>query len=76
MKEGTYLRLAYETGEHSRAPSEARFVSLGTSTDEIYAERDALRDVQQGKASTVYIVKVIAVAERTARILNRKEGGK
>jgi hypothetical protein len=64
-KDGQFLRVA--DGDDADC-----LTVLGASSSEEYAESDALADVATGKASRVYVVKVICTAERTAKIAGRK----
>lgn len=72
MKAGHYMRLAVTRPEaiddYRRGEATPSFRYLGVSSDETYAERDALSEVANGKADEVVIVKVIGVAKRSARV--------
>jgi hypothetical protein len=56
-------------GDH-REP--ATLMLLGECSSDQYGEQDALAKVAAGKADRVLVVKVLAVAQRTAAIVGRK----
>jgi len=64
MKAGQYIRIGVVTHEHTSDT----LAELGESSDEQWARADAAADVTNGKADVVYIVKIIAVARRSAKI--------
>lgn len=68
MKDGSIVRFALECDEGGQV----RYRVLGESTDQFYGENDALSDVAVGKADKVIVVKVLAIAERSAKFQGRK----
>lgn len=66
LKPGTYHRLAHRD---SRVGEPGAYSWAGESTSEEWARKDALTDVaKDGGPNLVYIVKVIAVARRSASL--------
>lgn len=65
MKPGELAKLASVPNAETY---ETHFRELSKSTDLEYAKRDAAVVVENGAADVVYIVKVLAVVRRSARI--------
>jgi hypothetical protein len=49
------------------------FCIVGESSNETFAEKDALTAVAAGKANRILIVKVLSVVERTAQVMSRRK---